>query len=170
MTVTQDMTGFAYPQSLNIQKIQHQLCDISSTCTSGEIEDDILIAVGRTDGSLRIVQLGNEYMTNFKAVPTVSLIPDDSRQTTSSSNNDAIVKYSSKLVRAEDNMRNPFSLSTGEDNEDEDEASSFQSNSLSSFSLQDQIVPFQILYKFQATESAISALLMEGNIVTHSRQ
>ena len=67
MTVTQDMTGFAYPQSLNIQKIQHQLCDISSTCTSGEIEDDILIAVGRTDGSLRIVQLGNEYMTNFKA-------------------------------------------------------------------------------------------------------
>jgi WD40 repeat protein len=142
-----------------------ELCDVSSTCTSGEIEDDILIAVGRTDGSLCIVQLGNEYMTNFKAVPTVSLTPDDNSQTTSSSNNDTIVKYSSKLVRAEDNMRNPFSLPTGDDNEDEDEATSFQSNYLSSSSLQDRIVPFQILYQFQATEGAISALLMEGKSV-----
>jgi WD40 repeat protein len=155
------------PPLITVSKIalDTELCDVSSACTSGEIEDDILIAVGRTDGSLCIVQLGNEYMTNFKAVPTVSLIPDDSSQTTSSSNNDAIVKYSSKLVRAEDNMRNPFSLSTGEDNEDEDEASSFQSNSLPSSSLQDRIVPFQILYQFQATEGAISALLMEGKSV-----
>lgn len=155
------------PPLITVSKItlDTELGDVSSTCTSGEIEDDILIAVGRTDGSVCIVQLGNEYMTNFQAVPTVSLIPEDSSQATPSSNNDAIVKYSSKLVRAEDNMRNRFGLPTGEGTHNEGEDASYQSKSLSSSSLQNQIVPFQILYQFQAAESAISALLMEGKSI-----
>lgn len=159
------------PPIITVSKItlDTERCDESIATSSGEIEDDILIAVGRTDGSLCIVQLGNEYMTNFKAVPTVSLVPKDSSNSQpSSSSADAIVKYSSKLVRAEDNLLSPLNTPLDGDNDDEDEDPLMRSNIAPSSSSEENMVPFKILYQFQAAESgSISALLMEGtNIFT----
>jgi hypothetical protein len=109
--------------------------------------EEVSIAVGRTDGSICIVQLGKEYMTTFQAIPAISF--QDTTSTTENSTTSSQVHYSSKLVPVDNDDFSPT------DREEE----------------KGDATPFQILHQFQASssDSSISALFMEGtDVVTAS--
>lgn len=90
------------------------------------LPEDRTVAVGRTDGSVFIVQIGDQYLTNFKAVPKLVIGQSDV---------DAINDGEDMIVHVEEELR-------PSDGMKEVDATNQQ--------------PFQIVHKFQASQSGES--------------
>lgn len=110
--------------------------------------EDYAVAVGRTDGSVFIVQLGNQYLTNFIAVP--KLVADQDAGV----NNDA----TGMVVRVEKEWMNSDQL---KDRLNDDQQMSGSDGVIS----RDQS-PFEIKHQFLASEQgeAINKLLFIASI------
>eukprot|EP00591_Stephanopyxis_turris_P002682 CAMPEP_0195520226 /NCGR_PEP_ID=MMETSP0794_2-20130614/16426_1 /TAXON_ID=515487 /ORGANISM="Stephanopyxis turris, Strain CCMP 815" /LENGTH=614 /DNA_ID=CAMNT_0040649537 /DNA_START=380 /DNA_END=2224 /DNA_ORIENTATION=- len=158
-----DQTNTDTPKSIHISKIALDL----ERLDDANIEDfyDVLLIVGRTDGSACVVKLGTEYLATFSAVPTISLNnqdDDDDANTIGGGSveedvvegsDSATIRFSSKLVR-----------SSPDDGTDEPIKSNANPNSAEQ---NDGLPPpptrFEIMHQFQASESGpITAILYEG--------
>ena len=127
------------------------------------LPDERVVAVGRTDGSVFLVQLGSEYLTKFMAVPKLVVEQNESVEQSELEVGDEL----GMTVRVENEWVNAVELEKRLKSEqpkrqrspkEEDDTNSgldlIAQNSL-------QPHPFRILYQFQASElgEAINALV-----------
>jgi hypothetical protein len=135
--------------------------DIEATHTDAiDDEEDTLLAVGRTDGSVLIMKLGNEYMTSFQAVPNLSF--DTENQNDTGDDDMSQMKFQSKLVRSDELF--PPSPSPGDKADDwtfDDEGGDPTQSPVPEAGASE---PFEILQQFQAVEDGapITSLLFDG--------
>ena len=107
------------------------------------LPQDHKVAIGRTDGSVFIVKLGDQYLTNFMSVPKLVVEQDEN-----SSKNDSGVS-----VRVQNKWMNSDELKDSLQDEGDDQTAPTES-------------PFEITHQFQASEEgeAISKIVFHDDI------
>ncbi len=121
----------------------------------GEIAE--VIAVGRTDGSVFLVQLGSEYLTRFTAVPKLSWEDEDDNGDGKREGGGNSMKIETELVNDKEMQERIASQMSGIQGADALDIPYLDQDTSTSSSMP----PFEIQCQFQAHEKneAISALL-----------
>ena len=98
------------------------------------------VAIGRTDGSVFIVKLGDQYLTNFMSVPKLVVQQDENNS--GKGDSDMSVRVENKWMNSEDSLQ-----------DEADDQTATES-------------PFEITYQFQASEEgeAINKIVFHDDI------
>ncbi|GKY96660.1 hypothetical protein MPSEU_000625600 [Mayamaea pseudoterrestris] len=107
--------------------------------------------IGRTDGSLLLVQLGTDYWTSFQSKLTVSSQESDASAGSDSNDN---ANESSTILRVSSQLERVKNERSSGDNDDEDD----DHDDASSKQMQSDVTPFEILWQHAPTISSTTTM------------